>query len=294
MTRLNDAQGIEEYDSLCVYGVSGVGKTMFAGSYGSRTLYISIGAGIRTLKSPLYRELYPTSNPLTIEINKPFVNSKGISTEVFDELTDKTDLYLTKYRDDFDVVILDDVTSLSRYANIKGMELNKKSNTLKDAKANSDIPFGDVGDIGGLQVILTWYFDTYTKIFKAEKKYFVALAHERVIFKKRETKTMMDPEPVVHKYLPLVTGKDAWAQSDFPGFFDQVWRFRMEAGVREKGKNIHHFTAITQPNTTTIAKSRLGGVFHENLKNPTLPDVIQHFKESNTIPYNKPLYTGTR
>jgi hypothetical protein len=288
--RLNETAD-EEYDNFCIYGVGGVGKTLFSATYGDRTAILSIGGGLRSLKSPLYRSKFGY-NPIIIELNEEAISSKGKPGELFDHVCDGLDKLLER-KDEYDVIVLDDQSSLNRAAKIKGMEMNK-SPSIISAMSKGQYPTVEVSDYNYEQSLLTWFFDTYTKIFKREKKFFIITAHERIIFKKRTGKDIGNPEPEVHKYQPDVSGKDAWCPGTYMGFFDNVWRMTMDKGIKDKGQYLFRNRIQTLPTLQLNVKTRIGGVFSDELIDPTLLDVITHIKESSQQPYIKPLYKGSK
>lgn len=269
--------------TLLIYGDQGSGKTWFLGTAGDRSLFLNLGAGEVTLQSPAFKSKVG-ANPLYVDLSIAAVSSKGNISDTFDRLCDTIDLYIEKYSHLFDTICIDDLTSLAYHAQMKGMSISSRSNTLATAKAKKTIPLAEVGDMGTEQNLLRWFFDTYTKVAKENKKHLVVAAHRQSVFTspKKDGKTIMG-EPVLRFVMPAVVGKSSFAPNVLPTYFDEVWYLeRNAAGIDNKRQ--YKTTARTEPTTIITAKSRHGGIFATELVNPTFLNCIIAIKESK--PYS--------
>lgn len=272
--RLGD-EPINDSTTQLVYGDQGVGKTWYLGTAGDRSLFISLDGGDRTLKSPDFARLVG-AKPLYKSLDTAYVSRIGKASDTFDILCDTIDQTLQEQGDEFDFICIDSLTALARHAQIKGMAISKRSNTLAEAVARKTIPLAEVGDMGTEQQMLQWFLDTYTKIAKSHKKHLILTAHRQSVFvaPKKDGKTVMGGEPVLKYIMPMVVGKNFFAPNVVPQFFDEVWYFTREtSGIDQKRKSV--VKARTQPNSIITAKSRNGGIFNEELTNPNLLNAIK-------------------
>lgn len=258
MTRLSELP-IGEALSVLIYGKSGVGKTFFGGSIGNRGIFFDLGNGHSTLTSSTFKQKNPTSNPI-VEIIHETTTNRGLVLKPtgFDSLCDKLDDYFDTKSADFDSIVIDDFTSLTQLALNKALDLNKssgKSLTLATAQTSRAIPLTAVQDYGTLIDILKFFLGTYITRAKATGKHFIILAHERTIYKPGK----IGEDAKLNKVFPHAPGKDNFAPSVLPAFFDEVYHLEMKGNTR---------TFRTQPNEIYLAKTRHSGElnqFEDNL-----------------------------
>ena len=266
-----------ESTTLLLYGDSGVGKTWLCGTLGERTLFINIGNGIATIQSPLFRSKYPASQKMLVVDIMEKAGKGGIITEttVLDALTDTLDHTLVSLLDRIDNVVVDDLSSLSRAASIRGLEVNKatnKSKSLDTIKSEGAMIFA-MQDFGAEMGILKWFFATYISLFKAAEKNFIITALPLRIFKKGEKQS--DPE-ILTSIMPAVTGKNTFAL-DFPGYFDDVWYMDVLGNPSGLQTRVQ-----TRKDNVILAKTRHNGVFADKEINPDLGEMFTRIK-TNTL-----------
>lgn len=209
--------------TFLVYGESGTGKTEFAASYGDRTLFIDIGAGTETMRSPGFIKRKGKFNGLYINLVENL--GKGGFFEkatMFDEVCDAMDEGLEKYKDDFDLVVIDDVSAFRRGAMNKALEISsaeRGSQTLGRAK-KTHIALTAPGDYFVEMEIVEKTIAAYIDKFKEAKKHFMMLAHEKWTFK---NPSKLGEEPVLVKTRPAFTGKAF--PSQVLAYFDEVYNF---------------------------------------------------------------------
>lgn len=256
------------------YGSAGCGKTFFAGTAGSRTLIINNGGGMNTLLSPLFQSKYKGCNPIIVTVAEK-MSERGVfnTAEVFDEICDSIDYYLKNHHEDFDTVVIDDVTQLRRGAMNKALELNDesgKSNTLKNFVKKFDLVSPAVQDYGVEMNLIEQFIASYTTTLKEAGKHFILNAHERQTFGKPAK---------IGDVPPLLETRPGFTGQTFPDqvtmYFDNVWHFEVVSG----GSN-RVYRVTTQGHETLVAKTRWGGVFETIETNPNFPDVIRRIRET--------------
>lgn len=250
--------------TLLLYGGSGVGKTYFAGTCGSRSLILNTGFGLETLKSKAFKNAYPDANPIIVDIREE-VDKKGIVTvaKAFDLVCDVIDEFVNTRRDEFDNIIIDDASTLASFAQNKGIELNLDSGKTKGTKRK--IPMPVLQDYGTEQSILKWFFSMYTTLAKASGFNLIVTAHDRSVYTSGKGE-----EPRLRKVFPNFVGKDYFAPAVIPAFFDEVWYLYLVGGKRR---------FRTQPNEIYVAKTRHGGIFKEVEEFSNWNDVTSKIKE---------------
>lgn len=277
MTKLSDIPPGENI-SLLLYGGSGAGKTFFGGSAGSNSVFYNLGNGIATLTSKHFKNKNPDANPEIITIMET-VDKRGLAINPtgFDSLCDHLDTVLAS-SDTIKTIVIDDLTSLYYLALNKAYDLNKgsnKSQTLMNAQRNRDIPLTAVQDYGTVIDILKFFFGTYTTLCKKHGKHFIVLAHERTIFKPGK----MGEEAKLFKVIPHAPGKDNFAPSVLPAFFDEVYHISIRGGER---------TIRTKPNDIYLAKTRYEGALKEFETNLTFSSWINKIEGNTSVVASNP------
>ena len=158
------------------YGSSGSGKTEFHGTGGSRAFIIDTGDGLETLRAPGFHSRHPNSDPIIARVAEKLGQRGNITTATaFDAVCDIIDFALEKINDQWDVLIIDDVTALRKFAMNKGLEVGQKlgkSQTLAKAK-EFDATFFAVQDYGAEMDLINKFVAGYTSIFREKKKHLV-------------------------------------------------------------------------------------------------------------------------
>jgi len=271
--RLSDYNPGESWIAL-VYGPSKTGKTYFAGTAGSRTLFLNIGDGIETLMAPAFTQKYPNSkNMIMVDIRES--NPNG-TAEAFDRTCEAIDYALANFRDKFDHIVLDEATAFRKYAVNKATELNTADRTrgAVRAKRTEEYIKIDVGDYNIEMQMIEWFLGTYTPIFKEAKKNFLMLAHERQVYNKP---AKIGDEPTLRKTMPGFTGKTF--PDTVPAYFDDVWHSEVVGG----GDNVV-YRIRTAGSEMEVGGSRHGGIFTTIETDPNYLKMLERIKAAQPKP----------
>lgn len=273
-------EDLEVYDTTIalIYGGSGTGKSFFAGTAGSRTLFINIGDGIKTLKSPLFREKIG-ADPIVVNITEK-MSARGMvdTATAFDMVGDSIDYALNHMSDRFDTIVIDDATALRKFAMNKGLEINQKlgkSESLNKGK-NFDIVIKAVQDYGIEMDLIEQFIAAYAIIARNANKNLIMTAHQRVTLEKQRDSRgnpMIGATPVLSKVSPGFTGQTF--PDNVPQYFDWVFHSETVAG----GSQGIIFRMRTQPDDVYTAKCRDGGVFSTVEPNPNFLAMLQKVKD---------------
>lgn len=265
-----------ESETFLLYGASGAGKTRLLGTCGDRTVIISNGGGLSTLKSPKFKELVG-SNPIVVELN---AKKPDDFFSLHDALCDTLDYALEKLSDKFDFLCIDDATFMRRAAMYKGVEIGDDrgtSQTKKKVLNKFDELAPAVQDFGMEMNILDTFFASYTQICKEAKKHFIVCAHERLTFKKPD---QIGGQPELIRTAPSFTGVDK-NPSGVALYFDNVWY--LECLSAEQGM----WRIKTVGHDKLIAKTRYDGVFEKSIPVPAqgkfMLDVVKKMQEANKV-----------
>jgi hypothetical protein len=242
--------------TILLYGGSGVGKTFLCGSLGSDTLIINTGQGIETLRSKAFRLIYPDSNPTIYDIRE----TEKVAT-AFDKICDILDTEIKEGK--FKNIVIDDATFLSQYAQQKAIEMNLDSGKTKGGKRK--IPMPVLQDYGSEQSIIKWFLSAYTSLAKEKNFNFILIAHDRSLYSSQKGE-----DSKLKKVFPNFVGKDYFAPSVVPAFFDEVWYLYMNGDKRY---------LKTQATSITVAKSRCAGSLKEVEESPNFPALFTKIKE---------------
>lgn len=257
-----------------VYGDSKAGKTWFAGTAGSRTLYIYFreGEGIVTLKSPLFKEKHPNVDPISVCIEETD------EVSAFDAVGDTIDHALDRFPERFDTIVLDEATAFRRRAMWKGLGISKEENrskTLAKVQNRSDNFFiPAIQDYGMEMNLVEWWVATYTELCKRVGKHLIVCAHSRETFAKLDESKVNSPEVRI-KVRPGFTGKTF--PDTITAYFDNIWY------IERVGKTSVHRIKI-YGNEVIQAGTRYAGVFGSVETNPDFLKMAQKIKESGIKP----------
>jgi hypothetical protein len=250
---------------LMVYGQSKSGKTYFAGTCGPRTLFINIGDGLETLKSPAFTQRYPSAREmLTVDIQETS------TTAAFDAITRTIDFCMDTQSANFDTIVLDEATALRRFAMNKAMTYNNQNRSR--AARTSEFVQVELGDYKIEMDMIEWFLGEYIPRFKQANKNFLMLAHERQIYGKPPK--MGDEAPLI-KIVPGFTGKTF--PDKVPAYFDDVWRSEVV------GKSPLVYRLITARSEKLLVGSRHGGIFAPEESDPNFLKLLDRIKKQ--IPY---------
>jgi hypothetical protein len=271
MTRLEELKPAESTTTL-VYGNSGTGKTYFAGTAGTRTLFLDSGDGIESLKSPLFKKMI-NANPIIINVGEK-IGKLGVVNDAsaFDILCEEIDKALAQIPNEFDTIVVDDLTAIRTFAMNKALEINSatgKSQTLQNIVKQFNVAIPAVQDYGLEMTIIKWFLQSYCSIAKDNKKHFIVTAHERRTYTKGNK---IGDVPSLTKIGVGVTGQTF--PDDIPALFDNVWHSEVVGG----GDNVR-YQLRTQGDEIVTAKTRQGGVFEVIEKNPNFLSMLQRLQD---------------
>lgn len=256
-----------------MYGPSKVGKTWFAGTAGSRTLIINTGDGIDTLLSPGFKAAHPEAEDIIIVDIREDVDAD--KAEAFD-LVGRVirEAYNSPIWDEIDNIVIDEATALRKYALNKATELNTEALKNEAAKAKrksrlEDFLKPDIGDYGTEMQMIEWFLGNFIPFFKAEKKNFLMLAHQRQIFSKP---ARIGDDPILKKVQPGFTGKTF--PDTVPAYFDDVWHMEAVGG----GDNVV-YRARTAGSENEVAGNRHNGIFSTVEPDPNYQNMLKRIRE---------------
>jgi hypothetical protein len=266
--------------SILGYGGSGTGKTWFAATAGTRTLFINNGNGIATIKSKKFRDRYPNTNPIVFTPEVPILTDP---TRSINSIRNGINKALDEFGKDFDTIVVDDSTQLRDSVMCEALKFNQDTNrskTLTDLVTRGykyQIPA--VQDYGTeMEFISGWMNELVNDIGKREKKHIIVLAHERMTWDKPKN---IGEQPKLIRITPSFTGVDR--NPDYiSGLFDNVWHFETKGGGDRTFYNIR-----TEGDENLTAKTRNGGLFNviekAEANKPLIdfPEVVRRIKESD-------------
>jgi hypothetical protein len=271
-------QTLDEYNPgqsvvQLIYGASGSGKTQYAGSAGhqGRAVFINIGGGAVTLKNPIFRKKYPLAGGMIMVTVDEDVNPAN--AEAYDKVTSTLEWLFNNKLDQFDSVIVDDITALRRFAMNKGIELNGKvdKSKTKTIFKNEDIALVGVQDYAAEMSLTEAFIIELVAMCKIAGKHLVMTAHERNLFAPPAT---IGGEPVLKKTMPGFTGKT------FPdavtGLFDCTWH----AEAVGAGTNTA-FRMRTLGSESLTCNTKWGGIFKPTEDGLDFPTVVARIQEAS-------------
>lgn len=250
-----------------LYGPSGVGKTFAAGSAGSDWVFITDRNGVLTLKSKLFKEKMGT-DPFIIEI---VPDDSPTQPKMFDNLRNQIDMLLAPAtKNDFRGIIIDDINSTRIGARNKAVDLNgalgrSKSGVNAASGKFKDIIIPTMADFGTEMGLVESFLRQFTDGMREEGKHSIVCGHERLYRNKAGDANL------VSFVKPLFTGQDT--PDAIPGIFDFVWYIRtVGAGAATKRE------FVTDSEGGILAKTRLGGLFPNPLRDKTMKDVFDRIE----------------
>lgn len=276
--QLHDLQPGESVISL-VYGASGVGKTPFAGSAGSRVLYIDTGHGLETLLSPKFRYKYPNHNPYIVQIYEVFDAKGNPSAQAFDKIGDTIDWWLDNRYDDFDTIVVDEMSAARKMAMYKGLTVSSdtgRSKTKGTVEKYGGLIIPAIQDFGMEMAIVEWWVSTYSQVCKEAKKHLLVLAHERLTYdapRNEKGDPIIGAVPIIKKIRPSFTGRTQ--PDDIVLYFDEVWYMEKIAQGADTFSRIKAYG-----DDQILAKTRHAGVFENIETNPDFLDFVKRIKEA--------------
>ena len=259
-----------EFEKWLLYGPPGSSKTFTA----------------LTLPPPIYVVVFGAANELKTARSKQFLDKIGepeiffdvveepmgdqgrfVNAEAFDMACDKIDTAIEEL--DFKSLVLDSATGLGQVAMNKsiqvtsGMAKSKANTALHRLHAQNILIPGDqdwMGEMSLVSQIVDWCFRL--------PYHFALTAHEYLEFD-------MDRgthQKIVTQRKPQFTGRN---RDRMPAMFDNVWHMSMVgAGKAMQGQ------AKTTGDDITYAKTRMGGILPERVRDPNLSDIIEKFRSA--------------
>lgn len=270
---------LAESTTWLLYGGSKVGKTVFVGTAGPRTLIINIGDGMETLKSQWARDkFYKDGWPIitTIQEERDPKTGMFVAAQAFDKVADAIDIAIDEFGDKFDTIAVDDATQMRAFAMNKGLEVNaefNRSKTLDQAKKSGGHYVPAQQDYGAEMDLIEKFIAGTITVAKKHKKHFILTAHERHIFKKIRDNTGRIVGQEIDKIRPAFTGQTF--PDEVPGYFDLVWNL---TATRTGQGTVYR--AFTEDSMTIKAGSRYPGVFKPIEFDPNFLDAVKRIRAS--------------
>lgn len=272
---------IKPWESVIMlyYGGSGVGKSVFVGTAGPRTLIINIGNGITPLLSGWARKKYYSQGlPIVATIGEEKDRKTGffVAADAFDKVKTAIDWAMDKFPDRFDTIAVDDATALKAFAMNKGLELNEdfmRSKTAAQAKTEKNygafVPA--VQDYGAEMELIDNFVADTVKFCREEKKHFLLTAHERFTYKPLKDQSGKKIGEEIDKTRPGFTGRTF--PDEITAHFDLVWRAE---AIRTGGGVIYR--AQTEDRMNIKAKTRYPEVFKDPEQFPNFLNIVARIK----------------
>lgn len=274
-----DESNTEKSTTMLVYGASGSGKTWFAGTAGPRTLYINLGKGLVTLNMPGFKKANPSSgaDKMIVRNLAEKLGTSGLPDApiLFDATCAAIDLGLSKFRDAFDNIVVDDMSYLRRGALNKALAFNQKTGKSQTQSTidRYDVQIAAVQDFGVEMNLIEQFCAGYTTIAKEAEKNLILLAHERITLTKPLNK---DGNPILGVPSVISSIRPGFTGEKFPDeiikYFDCVWRTYVVGASTARSYRI-----LTEGNEQISAKTRANGLFtyEINQKEWTLAKVLE-------------------
>ncbi len=265
--------------SAIIYGQKGSGKSWFAATAGDRTVFFTVGSsisGLKTINSPLFQEKVGT-NPYFEEIHEVLNKQRTpIKATVFDNLCRKIDWWIDNKLDDFDTVVIDDVTNTRKAAMFKGFEINAEADLSKGWEKTKKyiIPMPGIQDYGQEMKLMLWFVETYIEILEGLGKNFLVLAHERYTFSKsknRKGDPIVGDKDIVDRIRPGFTGKTM--PDDVTANFDEVWHMTKQG---TGNATVHKLDCYGD--NQILGSTRHGGIFNPTELNPNFQEMLSRIK----------------
>lgn len=257
-----------EASTTCVYGASGAGKTEFSAT-APRALIINTGNGEETLKGADFKARRKVDPLIVSIIDKQ--DDKKLWTGYY-AVCDVIDVALKTMSDQFDTVVLDDLSAFRRFAMNSAIDMNgeaERSKTVFQAK-EWNIALPTQSDWGTEKNFVTWFATTYMPILKAANKHLIVIAHDRLTF----TKAKKGEDARLIAVSPSVTGADK-NPDEFAQYFDNVWH------LSKAGRTTYKLQ--TQGDAIVRAKTRIGGVLKEVEENPNFSDLLARLQSGKLL-----------
>lgn len=280
LKRASESPALFSAFNMLVYGDAGTGKTYFAGTFGSDTLYINIGAGIITLRSPHFVNKHGIWDPFLFTPVKPEddltgpIKNRSVAVQVRDFIEDHIE------DDRIKTLIIDDATSLQNIFMLQALDynwINKKSQTKAELKTHKAV-IPAIQDWGTQMSFIESFIITFTELCASLNKNFIVLAHAKYFTKPPDKPTGNE---IITSIKPNFTGD----KNRISGYFDMVW-YSTVVGAADQAK----YRMTTSRTEIIEAKTRWGGLFPLLYDNPTYEDIKKKITAHNaTIIAVKPL-----
>lgn len=280
-TKLTDKEPTDHVKILG-YGMAGTGKTFAGGTMPGKVYVLLVGNDneIDTLTSDDFVEKHPEKvEDISFDVVSEERAERGHFKEAtaFDRACDTLDEALEKDADpddpfEFDSLVIDNATTLNRVQMNKAISINhqiqsnKNKTTLSQLREENIIIPGD-NDYMSQMSLMEQFIDW---LFGLDKHVFVVAHEYRDTTYNRQARTQE-----VDSYRPLFTGKH---RENIPLMFDNVWRFYTSG--KAAGKQDRAFKVRTQGSDKIMAKTRLGGVLRNTIRDINLTECIEKMQES--------------
>lgn len=254
---------------MLLFGAAGRGKTFWAAGVSDRTVIITDGNGISTLRSPMFKEKVGT-DPMILEISP---DKDPLSPTAFDQIRNLIDALFADNINDFDTLIIDDIDFTREAAMAKGIVMNKLANRSKTAENNRSQKFGNImmisfteSDYQTEMRLVDGFLLQTTDACRAAGKNLIINAHERYMRKEDDK-----GNEYIYRISPLFTGRNT--ADNIARYFDLVWYIRTVG----TGSNVKR-EFVTDSEGALDCKTRWGGLFRNPERDITAKDVFGRIK----------------
>lgn len=226
----------DEPTNFLIYGPAKSGKTHLVGTLGARVLVLDTGRGLSVFKNKTFRAQHPEFKPIIFQVRESYTHY-GLPEKAtaYDRVCRVFDYAIANMLDKFDIAVLDDLTSLRKFATFKGLDINqalRKSQTKVNVLEKWNVLLPAMQDYGTEMSLIEQFVDGYINIFKALGKHFVVTAHERQYFesvKGDDGKPKLAEPKELKKIRPAVTGQTM--PDNITMMFDNVFHTEKFGGL---------------------------------------------------------------
>jgi len=267
--------------SAIVYGKKGCGKTSLAASGGDRTVMIYPGSGIsgaKTIRSPWFKKEIGT-NPFVVELHEDLnENRMPKKATLFDQITRAIDWWLENRIDDWDTMVVDDVSNTRKAAMFKGFEINQMAglSKAKEKTEKHNIPMPGIQDFGQEMNIMQWFVESYIEILEEAGKNFLVLSHERYTFSKpKDSKgnVIIGDKDIIDSIRPAFVGRTM--PDDITTNFDEVWHL-VKIGTGDSGI----VKLDCYGDDQILANTRHAGILKPFEANPNFKEIMERIRKA--------------
>jgi len=197
---------------------------------------------------------------------------------LFDQICKAIDWWLENRIDDWDTMVIDDVSNSRKAAMFKGFEINQLAG-LSKAQSKTElhgVPMPGIQDFGQEMNIMQWFVESYIEILEEAKKNFLVLAHERYTFSKpKDSKgnVIIGDKDIIDGIRPAFVGRTM--PDDITTNFDEVWHLTKIGSADSAIVKLDCYG-----NDQILANTRHAGILKSFEKNPNFKEIMERIRKS--------------